>query len=327
MNTIEKFRSALHSSEIDYATRIALTAIGERIRSGAGFDKVGIGAEILTADEYAARLRTTVTGSDGSGVPVPAWQEDSVIAPQRGGRIASLCRIIPNVNPQVAVGIEGARMEVAAPTPYGTTAIESSVDFVQEEIATRRFAAFTTAHRSVLEDSTVLDQAVRVLLDGDVARSLDDQVLQGDATGENFEGVLVNSDVPTITAAGTPTDALADAAGEVRDGDYLGSIAAVLSATDAASLVKDGASQNDELAILRAVLGVESIVVSSIVPEGFAVIGDWNAAATIYVRQAPGITVSDSHASTFTESKLTLLAEMRASFKVAQPSALRIVEF
>lgn len=321
MSTSTIFRKALRSDSLSYAERLALTEIGESLRSGAGFGR-GVTAEIATLDETAARMRATV-----STVAVPQQDRDVNVGPFRGGRIAGRLRVVPQTEGEVSVGVEGERTEfVTGGVAYGTAAPEGDVDFSKIVPDVVRFPATSTMLRSVFEDAQT--EVIESLVNGEIDRSTDAEIIGGDGTtGAHFLGFTSNPDVPVITASGSPTDAITDAAAAVRGADFLGPITVALNAEDAASIVKDGATANAQLAILRDLFGVESFVISSLLDSGIGIVGSLAEAATLYVRSPLGLTLSDAHASNFVEGKVTALVETRLAMFTGRPTAARVVQF
>lgn len=272
---------------------------------------------------YTARLRAT---NDGTG-QVPAWQEDAVYLPTRGSRVAPLLRIVPQVHPAPNVASETARTEVAVPTPYGTALPESAMSFTKAELPDRRIGAYMSVDKSVLEDSATLDLAVNFLLDVDVARAIDNQVLNGTGVGEAFTGLATSSLTAVPVSTGARWEAFVKAAATVRASDWTAPITTVIHPTDAKSLgLEKTATTNapvlaDALAALR-LLDADNFVVSSLVVQGTAYTGSWAEAATLYVRQEAQIQASMDHANYYTLGEIALVCDTRLAFKLAFPSAL-----
>jgi HK97 family phage major capsid protein len=63
-------------------------------------------------------------------------------------------------------------------------------------------------------------------------------------------------------------------------------------------------------------------VVSPVIAQGTALVGDFKTAAKLYLREGLSVTASTEHLDFFTRGMVALLAEMRVGFAVEQPRAL-----
>lgn len=171
---------------------------------------------------------------------------------------------------------------------------------------------------------TLIDNFLRVGLN----EELEDQMLGGDGTGENFTGIL-NSGIQTVGSAGTDIDAIVDAIRAVRvtgrrrptglaihPNDWYS--AGFLLAKDSQGnyLIGDPRATVDQL---QQLWGLQ-VVVSEAVTENTALVGDFRQ-AVLWEREGIDVLVSDQHADFFTRNLLAILAEMRAAFGVLDPQA------
>lgn len=173
---------------------------------------------------------------------------------------------------------------------------------------------------------------VRTLIDNflryGLAEELEDQMVSGSGTGENFTGIL-NSGILTVGSAGTDIDAIVDAIRNVRvtgrrrpnalvihPNDWYS--AGFLLAKDSAGkyLISDPAASVDQLNQLWGL----RVVVSEGVTENTALVGDFRQ-AVLWEREGVNVMVSDQHADFFIRNLLAILAEMRAGFGVLDPQA------
>lgn len=158
---------------------------------------------------------------------------------------------------------------------------------------------------------------------------LEDQIVSGDGSGENFQGILTTSGISTVGSAGTDIDAVVDAIRTVRvtgrrrpnalvahPNDWYS--AGFLTAKDTAGnyLVGDPRASIDQLNTLWGL----QVVVSEAIPENTLLVGDFNQ-AVLWDREGVSVMVSDQHADFFTRNLLAILAEMRKGFGVLDPQA------
>lgn len=171
---------------------------------------------------------------------------------------------------------------------------------------------------------TLVDNFLRYGLN----EELEDQMLTGSGSGENFTGIL-NSGILTVGSAGTDIDAIVDAIRAVRVTGRRRPSALVihpndwystgfLLAKDSAGkyLISDPAASVDQLNQLWGL----KVVVSEGVTENTALVGDFRQ-AVLWEREGVNVMVSDQHADFFIRNLLAILAEMRAAFGVLDPQA------
>ncbi len=61
-------------------------------------------------------------------------------------------------------------------------------------------------------------------------------------------------------------------------------------------------------------------IVTTAIPAGRALVGDWGRGATLLIREGVHVLVIDSDQDDFVRNRVTLLGEMRAALPVWQPS-------
>lgn len=191
----------------------------------------------------------------------------------------------------------------------------------------------TLAHWIPLTKRSVSDAAqMRTLVDAflryGLNEELEDQILAGNGSGENFTGILSSSPL-TVGSAGTDIDAIVDAIRTVRVTGRRRPTAMVIHPNDWYStgflLAKDGANKyliGDPRASvdqLNQLWGLQ-VVVSEAMTENTALVGDFRQ-AVLWEREGIDVLVSDQHADFFTRNLLAILAEMRAAFGVLDPQA------
>lgn len=222
-----------------------------------------------------------------------------------------------------------------SPGPYTTTQAagsgqkpESGMDL--EIVST---TVKTIAHWIPMTKRAAADAGqVRTLVDGflryGLNEELEDQMINGSGSGENFTGILQSSPL-TVGSAGTDIDAIVDAIKSVRvtgrrrptalvihPNDWYS--AGFLTAKDAQGnyLIGDPRASIDQLNTLWGL----QVVTSEAVTENTALVGDFRQ-AVLWEREGIDVLVSDQHADFFTRNLLAILAEMRAAFGVLDPQA------
>lgn len=189
----------------------------------------------------------------------------------------------------------------------------------------------TIAHWIPVTKRAIADAAQMVtLIDGfleyGLEEELEDQMIAGDGSGENFEGL---SNVSGVQAQAWDSDLLTTlrkAKTKVRLVGRANPTAYVLNPADleAVDLLVDNENRyffgGPAAAGGAPPLWGLPVVESEAVPAGTAYVGDWSK-AVLWDRQQSTITTTDSHADFYIRNLVAILAEMRAAFGVLQPNA------
>lgn len=212
----------------------------------------------------------------------------------------------------------GATGEVSGEKPEGTSTWEK----VQEAVKT--IAVWIPATRRALSDASQLRGLLDQELKDDLAEEFEDQILNGDGTGENFTGIFNTAGIlvqPFVTDILTTTrTALTtlEVTGRAK------ATAWALHPTDwqTIELTTDTAGRyyfaGPQQRGPKTLWGIP-VVTSQSVTQGTGLLGDFRK-AVVWDREAANILVSDSHEDFFIRNMIAILAEMRAAFGVIRPS-------
>jgi len=189
----------------------------------------------------------------------------------------------------------------------------------------------TIAHWIPVTKRAIADAAQMVtLIDGfleyGLEEELEDQMIAGDGSGENFEGL---SNVSGVQAQAWDSDLLTTtrkAKTKVRTVGRANPSAFVLNPADleAIDLLADNENRyyfgGPAASGNAPTLWGLPIVESEAVPAGTGYVGDWTK-CVLWDRQQSTITTTDSHGDFFVRNLVAILAELRAAFGVLQPNA------
>lgn len=218
----------------------------------------------------------------------------------------------------------GGTGEVSGEKPEG----EST--WVEVTAAVKTVAVWIPATKRALADVSQLRGLIDQELRDDLAEELEDQIINGDGVGENFDGLIGtagvllqawNADILT-TARQAITNLLIN--GRSRPTAW------VVNPEDweTVELTQDGNNryyyagpQNVGPPVLWGV----PVVQSQTQEQGTAILGDWRK-AVMWDRQQATVTASDSHEDFFIRNMVAILAELRAAFALIRPSAFVIVD-
>lgn len=211
---------------------------------------------------------------------------------------------------------------------------ESGLAVQRVSTPVRTIAHWIPVTKRALSDAAQMVTLIDSFLEYGLEEELEDQMIAGDGTGENFEGLANVSGVQAQAAVADPAGrpagfgallALRRAKTKVR---LAGARANgyVINPTDLETLDEIATNQdafyfggpsgsNDT----RPLWGLP-VIESEAVPAGTAYVGDFTR-AILWDRQQSTITTTDSHADFFIRNLVAILAEMRAAFGVIQPNA------
>ncbi len=226
---------------------------------------------------------------------------------------------VPEALTELAIGESGTDAVEAGLKPKSGLALEKVTAVV------KTIAHWLPATKRSLSDAAQIRTLIDEFLRYGLEEELEDQVLTGDDTDENFEGIL---EVSGIQGQAWDTDLLTTtrkARTLVRTVGRARPTAFVFNPVDneRIDLLKNnngdfyfGGPTSNPSAPLWGLPRVES----EAMPEGTGMVADWRM-AVLWDREEAAIQVSDSHADFFVRNLVAILAEMRAAFGVIRPKA------
>lgn len=227
----------------------------------------------------------------------------------------------------------------AAPTAEATTTSngtkpESGIATVKVSTPVRTIAHWIPVTKRALSDAAQIRTLIDNFLEYGLEEELEDQMIAGDGTGENFTGLASTSGVQAQAYDTSLLKTLRKAKTKVRTVGRSIPTGYVVNPADVESLDlltdstgryyfggPSGTLANGGLAgATTAPVWNLPVIESEATAVGVAWVGDWRK-AILWDREQASITMSDSHASFFVQNLVAILAEMRAAFGVLQPSA------
>lgn len=287
------------------------------------------------ADLSGAEFKTLITsGTNGTFV---APDHIGVVAqPQRAPSILDLIAIGETASDTVEYARQttytnaAAETAEAASTSQGTKP-EATIAFEKVSETVRTIAHFVPATRRSVADSQQLKQVIDSVLRYGVRLRLENQIVTGNGSGENFTGIVNTSGIQTQAAG---SDSVVDAIHKGLTKLALTDVTATGIAMhpndwEAARLLRDaGGGTAGTGAYLMGSPGDSPlptlwglpVAVTTAVAENTALAGDWTQAA-LWTREQATVYVTDAHLDWFQHNILALLCEARAAFSVLTPSA------
>jgi HK97 family phage major capsid protein len=223
-----------------------------------------------------------------------------------------------------------SRVLAAAPTATGTNAPSATLGFQRQTSTVRRIPVMITAPREVLADEGRVQGILENELEVDIRIGLENQVLTGNGTGENFTGIINTAGIGTVAqgAADYALDAIHRGITYVRlhgfnDPDGIG-----LHPVDLETIVlqRDGMRRyifeptDDQTRIWGF-----PVVATPVFTQGTGLVGNFRMGATLWLREDVAVSASDGYTDTgtgvnyFAAGLVAILAQLRAAFAVTRP--------
>ncbi len=202
---------------------------------------------------------------------------------------------------------------------------ESDFNFTSGSTTVKTIAHWVAVTRQALADVGMLRMYIDNFLRYGLDEELEDQILNGSGSGNNFTGITNTSGTQTQAYTSDLLTTLRQARTKVSVIGKAMPTAYVMHPYDWEDI--DLLQDNEGRYYYGgpSVLGTPRlwglpVVESQAMTEGTAVVADWRR-AVLLDREQTQILVSDSHSDFFIRNMLALLAEMRAAFFVARPAA------
>jgi HK97 family phage major capsid protein len=203
---------------------------------------------------------------------------------------------------------------------------ESSLAWAKVTTPVRTIAHWIPITKRALSDAAQVRSIIDAFLRYGLEEELEDQMVSGDGTGENLEGL---SNVSGVQAQAWDTNLLTTtrkARTKVRLVGRSTPNAYLFNPSDLEAI--DLLQDNEARYYFGGPSGVGTagtlwglpVIETEAVPAGTGYVGDFRK-AVLWDREQASITISDSHANFFIRNMVAILAEMRAAFGVIQPNA------
>jgi len=220
--------------------------------------------------------------------------------------------------------------EATATTGTSGTKPESVLNFATNTALVRTIAHWVPATNRMLADAPQVRGYINTRLLGGLDQKGEDQIINGDGTGENLLGILSTSGIQTTAAGADVLGAIWTARTLIRTNALAMPNAVLVNPTNFSAIRL--ARENTASATLgNYLMGPPStvgevtvwglrVVESLYVPAGTIVVGDFNSASTVYDREQGNVRVGYIDQQ-FVRNMQTILAELRIAFVTYRPAA------
>ncbi|MCD9196069.1 phage major capsid protein [Streptomyces albireticuli] len=324
----------------EYAALMATAPNGsfgqkQRVQSGlAGFKSLVTGASDTSAGAFVVndqlglqvglsafqrplRVRDVVTQGTTTSDTVDYVRMTSIT-----NNAAPVAEATTSAAPTAPASVPGALVNAAG----GGYKPESALAAAKVTTPVKTIAHWIPVTKRALSDAAQIRTLIDAFLRYGLEEELEDQIIQGDGTGENFEGLGTVSGVQAQAWDTNALITLRKAKTKVRTVGRSIANAYLLNPADVETI--DLLEDNEGRFYFGGPSGVGTaqilwglpVIETEAVPAGTGYVGDWRK-AILWDREQATIQMTDSHLDFFVRNLVAILAEMRAAFGVIQPNA------
>lgn len=320
----QPYRAKSIGSEVEDSTE--LRDFVDRAASGKGAASIQIKATLTSATTNAA-------GSVGAGL-VPTRDPNFVALPTRRLTVRDLLPTVQVSSNSVEILRQKARSSNAGMVAEGAAKPESDVQFELVQIPIRTIAHWTKASRQILDDIPQLSGIIDGELIYGVKLKEEDQLLNGDGTGQNILGMVPQATAYSAPFVPTGTVTMIDMIGLAILQGALTNVppdGVVVNSADwmRMSLLKDAGGNyillDPQKQLVRQLFGLPVVDTPAMTVDKFLV-GAFQPATTLYDRWQARVEVGYVN-DDFTRNLVTVLGEERVGLAVKRPTALIYGDF
>lgn len=208
---------------------------------------------------------------------------------------------------------------------------ESAMALARVDAPVKTIATWIPTTNRALADAGQIRTLIDNFLEFAIERQLEDQMINGDGTGENFTGILNTGGIQSQAFATDILITTRKARTKLRTPGRVVPSAYVFNPLDWETIDLTKSSQGMYYFGGPQVMGNQRlwgvpVIESEAVPQGTGILADWKY-AVVWDRMQAAITMSNSHADFFIRNLVAILAELRAAFGVQYTKAFCTIAF
>jgi HK97 family phage major capsid protein len=290
---------------------------------------------VMTREEFMAglRQRAGLDLASGQAMVTPEFQLiPPVELPVRPVKLLDLINMETTDTDAVVWGQQTARILAAQPTASGTNAPQATMAFQRQTSIVRRIPVLLTVPKEVLADEGRLQGILDRQLLADARLTVEFQALDGDGTGENFDGILQTTGIGNVAKlhGDYDLDPIHRGITYVRlhlfdDPDAIG-----VHPTDLEHIMlqKDNYGRYifEPSAEQTSIWGFKAVS-TPVFSAGTGLVGSYRMGSTMWLREDVVITATDGYTDVasgtnyFSAGLVAILAQVRAAYAVERPFA------
>jgi HK97 family phage major capsid protein len=315
----------------------------EGIKKGYEMPK-SLGESFATSDEFKAfaegrtskarlEIKNTITGQSGS----PATNSDTIVAPQRQSGIVSGAFRNLRIRDVLPFGTTSSNLveytrelvftNAAAETAEGATKPEAALTFELASAPIKTIAHWLKLSKQVMDDAPALASYVDTRLRYGVDLRIDQQLLNGNGSGQNIGGMTKAGNFTAFTPSSgdNAIDSINRAIYLVAGADY-NATAIILNPADWGAIERTkttddayvfGAPQR-----LAPTLWGLPVVATNTMTAGKFMVGAMDVAYQVWNRQGTTVEMSEADDTNFQKNLVTVRAEARLGLAIYRPASV-----
>jgi HK97 family phage major capsid protein len=302
-------------------------SLGEQFIKAEGFERW----QASKAGAMRLEVKAAIVNATGQNQPlVPSDRLPGIIyEPQRVFTIRDLLPVGRTSSNLIEFTRENVFTNNAAPQAgENATKAESGITFTLANAAVKTLAHWIPVSKQVLADAPQLMSYINTRLMYGLKLEEEDQLLNGDGTGENISGLLDTGNFTAYNRAvvgDTKIDCLRRALTQVALSEYRAD-AIVLHPADWEDIELQKASDGhyilaNPVTMAGPTLWGRRVVPTQSIAEGTFLTGSFAMGAQVWDREQASVQVSYENADNFTKNMATILAEERLALTVYRPKA------
>lgn len=246
--------------------------------------------------------------------------------PERPVRVRDILPTAPTTQTSIEYYQETTALADAGMQAEGTTKQEGTTVFTKKTSPIKTIAQFLPITRQAMEDIPMLRAHIDQRLISSLKRKEDQQLLNGDGTGDNLLGMLNVGGIGTFTeqVSTGKIDALRQSINVARLKEFIVT-AILMHPTDKAAIDLTKGSDDHFISMMPAGTSINNlfavpIIETTAIAEGTALMGAFNEVVTVWDRLMAAIRISEHER--FTKNQIITLAEERLGISVYLPEGL-----
>lgn len=297
-------------------------SMGDQFTKSADYERFAKGG----TSKMTLEVKNTVIGSDAT--VGPDRQSQIIGGAQRSLRVMNAMPIIPTASNAVEYTRELVTTLAAAETGEGNALPESTLTYELVNAPVRTIGHWIKLSKQVIDDAPALAAHINTRLAYGAELRLDTQILNGNGTGSNLSGLTAagNHTVFTPTASESAIAGIRRAIALVEASEYMPTAIFMNSADVAALDLEQGTDDhflagNPRLQVSATAWGLP-VIKTNAVAAGKVVVGAFDLATALNMREGVMIEMSDSDDTNFTSNLVTVKANVRAALSIYRPAAV-----
>tara|TARA_R100000951_G_scaffold90032_2_gene78189 strand:- start:8756 stop:9919 length:1164 start_codon:yes stop_codon:yes gene_type:complete len=325
------------------AAEQAIAAQGERVQAD-NLSKMSIGNRVVNSEEYKAfqnggeRTRLEIQNADTVSAPADNSDLTSFVTPQRlAGVVGSsfqrvdVLDFISQANTQsnlIEYTTQTTETDNVDTVAEGSAMTASDYQFTLQQAPVQTIGSFLVVSKQTINDAPAVASYIDNRLAYNVRRELESQVITGSGTSPDLSGISSNSTAYTAVAADNDLffERIRQQITVLQEAGYSPTAIFVAPATlQALDLQSDTAgifvASDPRMFNLPMAWGIP-IVQSTNVPANVAIVGDWQMASTLFMREGTVVEMFEADASNVRSNLVTIRGTTRASYATYDTSAI-----